>query len=102
MTDYVYLKNLIKERAKYDPNDDYLTEKYWNTMVEFLGKNEQNAIEFISECNEDEVPWVAEIFDDLSLKFQSRHFIDYIKSLQSKFPNLDIDVDIKSAEDMII
>lgn len=94
------VKQLIYERASLDPNDP-IVEKYWVKLTELLSVDEEATKQFLENCSSDEVYWISEIFEDIVYKFQSRKFICFLKELQHKFPDIDLTVDINSAEEMI-
>lgn len=91
------IKELIKEREMLHP-DDPRTEDYWNKLIKELIASEDDTIEFINNCTEHDIYWLSEIFEDISEIFQSQRFIEALKSVQVKYPNLDLETDIIFAE----
>ena len=97
MINKVRIKELIKEREMLHP-DDPRTEDYWNMLTKELITSEDDTIEFINNCDEHYIYWLSEIFEDISEVFQSEKFIEALKSVQTKYPNLDLESDIMFAE----
>ena len=61
----------------------------WNQLAELLSENEQETIEFLDSCNDENViNNISSVFDDISSNFQSEKFIECLKRLEIKFPNL--------------
>lgn len=71
---------------------------YWDPLIELLSKNEVDTIKFLGECSDEQIYWISEVFEDISDKFQSKGFVDFLKELQKAHPNVDIKQDIQSAE----
>ena len=82
MINKVRIKELIKERG-FLPQD---------------AEQRDDTIEFINNCDEHDIYWLSEIFEDISEVFQSEKFIEALKSVQTKYPNLDLESDIMFAE----
>ena len=66
--------------------------------IKELIASEDETIEFINNCNEHDIYWLSEIFEDISEIFQSQKFIEALKNVQAKYPNLDLETDIMFAE----
>lgn len=79
-------------------NDDVGIEKYWNKMTERLTQNEEDTIDYLNECNENDLYYISEIFEDISEILQSERFISCLRNLDKKFPELDMTNDIDIAE----
>lgn len=88
---------LVKELAELHP-DDPRNKEYWELLTKELSISEDETIEFLGDCNEYEVYWLSAIFEDVSLVFQSRRFIESLKAIQNKFPELNLEMDIMYAE----
>lgn len=97
MINEMKIKDLIKELEKLHPDDPRIKD-YWEQLTKEMSISEAEAIEFISNCNEHEVYWLSAIFEDVSLNLQSRRFIDVLKEIQKKYPQLDLQMDIMYAE----
>ncbi|MGG7143557.1 hypothetical protein ACQPVP_08830 [Clostridium nigeriense] len=71
---------------------------YWEPLIELLSKNEVDTIEFLRACSDEQLYWISEVFEDISNKFQSKEFVDFLKELQKDHPNADMELDIQAAE----
>ncbi|MGX7418019.1 hypothetical protein ACWOFR_04350 [Carnobacterium gallinarum] len=95
------MATILKKRKSLNINDDFGIEKCWNEMTKFLTQNEDEAIDYLNECNEDDLYYISEIFEDISEKLQSERFIACLRNLDKKFPELDMTKDIDIAESYI-
>lgn len=98
--DYERIRSLIHKRSGLHPNDPRIDE-YWVKIASILSIDERLTIDFMEQCSEEEIKWIAEVFDDISFNLQSITFIQFIKELRVKFPGLDLSVDIEFAEKML-
>lgn len=98
--DVSLIKELLKERSELELNNPKLYD-YWSVFTELLSKDIYQTIKFLDGCTEDEIYWLSEVFEDISYKVNSKAFIDCLKRLEKKFPNIDLADDIKSAEECI-
>lgn len=92
------MSDIIKRRMSLNNNDDYGIEKCWNLMTNILTKSEIETIDYLNQCGEIELYYISEIFDDISESLQSELFIDCLRKLEKKYPNLDLAKDIDIAE----
>ncbi|MBC1419278.1 hypothetical protein [Listeria fleischmannii] len=92
---------IFKKRKELNINDDFGIEKCWGEMTILLTQNEDETIDYLSECNEDDLYYISEIFEDISEQFQSKRFITCLRKLDKKFPELDMTKDIDIAESYI-
>ncbi|UED78739.1 hypothetical protein FH508_0014895 [Lysinibacillus sp. CD3-6] len=81
-------------------NDPAISECWDRLVIEFT--NEFDTIEFLNSCSEEEVYWISSVFDDLAYKFPSRKYLDCIKQLAKKYPEIDMAHDIELAESYIL
>lgn len=95
------MDTILKKRKGQNINDDFEIEKCWNKMTILLTQNEYETIDYLNECNEDELYYISEIFEDISEQFQSERFITCLRKLDKKFPNVDMTKDIDIAESYI-
>jgi len=79
-------------------NDDCGMEKYWNKMTELLSLNEDTTIKYLEDCDADNLYWISEVFEDISANLKSQKFIDCLRKLDKKFPELEMAHDIDIAE----
>ena len=59
------LKELIKERAQIDAQNDILTEGSQNNQYNILSLNLSDTIDFLNNCTSEELYWVSELFERL-------------------------------------
>ncbi|UBK38674.1 hypothetical protein KLF44_04475 [Clostridium perfringens] len=74
---------------------------FWNPLIKLLSKNLDDTITFLNECSDKEINYISEVFPDLSENFESKKFIDKLREIQNKRPDLDINEEIKAAEYVI-
>jgi len=91
---------LIEERSRLHP-DDPRTSEYWSKLTDELSKNKTDVIDFLNNCTDTQIYWLSEIFEDISAIFKSSVFIECLKALQRKYPELDLESDIEYAEKAI-
>ncbi|MDA9471325.1 hypothetical protein C240_1478 [Enterococcus sp. 5H] len=70
-------------------------------MTESLSQNESETTCYLADVNENDLYYISEIFEDISEKLQSEQFINCLKELDKKFPELDMTKDIDIAESYI-
>lgn len=98
--DVSHIKKLLKERSELELNNPKLYD-YWAAFTELLSRDIDQNIEFLDRCTEDEIYWLGEVFEDISYQVNSRAFIDCLKRLEKKYPDLDLANDIKTAEEFM-
>lgn len=92
---------ILEKRKSLNINDDFGIEKSWNEMTELLSQNEMETINYLEESTEKDLYYISEIFEDVSERFQSEQFINCLRKLDKKFPELDMTQDIDIAESYI-
>ncbi|MBC2283528.1 hypothetical protein [Listeria booriae] len=92
---------ILEKRKSLNINDDFGIEKSWNEMTELLSQNEMETINYLEESTEKDLYYISEIFEDVSEQFQSEQFINCLRKLDKKFPELDMTQDIDIAESYI-
>ncbi len=100
MIDENKLNKLVYERAKLEPNNPKV-EFYWDKISCLLSINEDETIEFLNKCDAKTIGWIGEVFDDISYKLQNIKFINCIKLLKEKYPEINLEWRIKCAIDML-
>lgn len=90
----VNLVNWKKDMKCINGMEDY----YWEPLTALLTKDEEDTINFLKECSDEQVYHISEVFDQISDKFQSKEFVDFLKELQKDHPDIDIKKDIQAAE----
>lgn len=91
------LKELIKERALVDAQNDILTEKSQKEEFNILSKNLSDTINFLNTCSKEEFYWISEIFDDLSEHFKSNELIECMERNAMR-TGIDCTTDIEYAK----
>lgn len=64
-------------------------------------KNEDNTIHYLENSCKDDIYWISEVFEDVSENLQSEFFIQCLRKLDNKFPELEMTSDIDIAKDYI-
>lgn len=94
------LKELLKERALIDAQNDVLTKNNWDTQLKILTKNLDETISFLNFCSKEELYWISELFEELSEYFKSQELI-YCMERNAKRTGVDCSLDIKYAKDAL-
>jgi hypothetical protein len=94
------IKQWIKERSNLHPNDPKIS-YYWNKIEKELTKDEKETIEFLKTCSSEELYYLSESFEEMSIAFQSKEFISVLKELSKKYPKADLDIDIEIAQRVV-
>lgn len=95
------INKAIENRVNTDDNYSEGIDKCWEELSDVLSEDEQVTIDFLENCTEEQLYWISEVFEEISMKLQSKKFIDCIKKLEKKFPQLDLAHDIEVAESYI-
>lgn len=96
------MKKIIEQRKKLHMNDDMGIQNCWDEITNILSENEEVTIKYLDSCEKDELYWVSEVFEDISENLQSKEFIECLRKLDLKFPELKMTNDIDLAEEYII
>ena len=91
------MSEIIKRRKSLHMNDSHGIYKCWEEMTELLSENEVNTINYLDICCADDLYFVSEIFEDISVKIQSNEFIKCLRRLDMKYPELEMTRDIDIA-----
>lgn len=100
MISYCDVEKIIKERIAMHQDDPRIIEK-WNELTQIFSQDEKDTIAYLNSCSIDNVKWISEIFEDISEQLQSDKFIDCIEQLNIKFPELDLELDIAYAKEVL-
>lgn len=95
------VKEILNQRLKINDENDYMIEKKREELIEALSKDEHSTIEVLKQLNEVELLYTSEVFEEIAYNLQSRKYIECLKQIQKKFPELDIMDAIKVAEEYI-
>ena len=86
MEKFMRLHTVINERRA-EPGAYYFPDPWWKKEVEAIVDDLDTAIEFIkNECSDEELYWLAEVFDDIMDKTRSIAFLD---CLQQRVQSVD-------------
>ncbi|AGX44477.1 hypothetical protein [Clostridium saccharobutylicum] len=98
---YEQIKEILSRREKLHSEDDNGIQKCWDELIELLSKDEDNTIECLNLCTNSEVDWLSEVFEDVAYNLQSRRYIECLKKLDIKYPELNLTRSITIAEDYL-
>ena len=58
-----------------------------NAEIELFARNLQETISFLeNDCTADQLSWISEVFEKISVKLQSWDFIDALRRCADKYP----------------
>lgn len=92
------MDKIIAERKKKHNEDDYGIQDCWNKMEDILSEDVHETITYLENCSEEDLYFISEIFEDVSVRLQSKEYIACLRRLDEKFPDLDMTKDIEVAE----
>ncbi|HGE5781594.1 MULTISPECIES: hypothetical protein [Bacillus] len=92
---------ILDKRKKLNLNDDYGIQKSWNEIIEVLSENAENTIKYFENCSKEDLYWISEVFEDIVEIVRSKEFINCLRKLDKKFPELEMTKDIDIAESYI-
>ena len=92
------MMKIIEERKLKHVEDDYGIQECWAKMINILSVDVQQTVAYLENCTQEEVYYVSEIFEDISERLQSKTFIECLRKLDEKFPELKMTKDIDLAE----
>ncbi|MCM2603441.1 hypothetical protein NDQ57_01820 [Rossellomorea marisflavi] len=95
------MKVILNQRKKLSLNDDYGIQKSWKEIIKVLSENEENTIRYLETCSNEELYWISEVFEDIAEIIQSKKLIDCLRTLDEKYPKLEMTNDIDLAESYI-
>lgn len=67
-------------------------------MIDILSVDIQQTVVYLENCTQEELYYISEIFEDISERLQSQTFIECLRNLDEKFPELKMTKDIDLAE----
>ena len=105
MEKFMRLHTLISERRT-EPGAYYFPDTWWKQEVDAIVDDLETAIEFIKrECSDEELYWLAEVFDDVMDKTRSIEFLDTLRQRVQSVENPEwkesIVEDIRTATEYI-
>ena len=92
---------IIEERKKKHIEDDYGIQECWEKIVDILSVDVQQTVMYLENCTQEELYYISETFEDISQRLQSQTFIECLRKLDEKFPDLEMTQDIDLAETCI-
>ncbi|RDU25279.1 hypothetical protein [Anaerosacchariphilus polymeriproducens] len=96
------LMDIIIEKRKLKHNeDDFGIQECWDEIVVNLSESCEETIKYLEECSEEYIYYISEVFEDISEQLQRQEFIECLRKLEKKFPNLNLKKDIDIAEEYI-
>ncbi|MBE5779296.1 MAG: hypothetical protein E7331_08185 [Clostridiales bacterium] len=86
MNSITKLKDALHLRMYGNP-DEYFEETVWNLEVDAICEDLTAAIDFVlSECTDEELYWLSEVFEDIADRTRSA---DFIKCLQKRVQRVE-------------
>lgn len=95
------MAKIIEERKKKHIEDDYGIQECWEKIIDILSADVQQTIVYLENCTQEELYYISELFEDISQRVQSPVFIECLRKLDEKFPELEMTQDIDLAESYI-
>ncbi len=94
---------ILAERQALHLNDDWGLEAVWEKEISLLTKNMEETIAYISsECTEEHLVWMSEVFEQIVQVTQSIAFLECLKERVKKVENIEyserIQMEIEFAE----
>lgn len=76
---FTLFHQVIHERMT-NPNANYYEIPWWEAEIKQFTANIQESIQFIeSECTDEELYWLGEVFEDIADRTRSSAFVDCLK-----------------------
>lgn len=93
------VKLIISDRSKLHDEDDYNIGICRERLIEVLSKVDEDTILILNQLEEKEILLVSEVFEEVAYNLQSNRYIECLKSISQKYPNLNIEDSIEVAEE---
>ena len=84
MVDAKKIQKIISERKKAHINDPDIEKKYWIPLLNALGEDEDDIIDYLESLEDDVASWFSEIYEEVIEKFPS----DEMKKVFHRINNL--------------
>ena len=81
------MDDIISERKSKNIEDDYGIQNCWNKMIDILSKDINETVAYLENFY-----FISEVFEDVSEQLQSKEYIECLRKLDDKFPNLDMTI----------
>lgn len=95
------MSNILEIRKSKHIEDDFGIQDCWNKMIWVLSQDLDLTISYLEECSEEDLNWISEVFEEISENLNSYQFIKCLRTLDKKYPKLNMTKDIDLAEDYI-
>lgn len=95
------MKQILGRRSVLHIEDDMGIQKCWDEIIALLSIDELSTIKYLSECTEEELYFISEVFEDILKQLQSKDLIKCLRELDEKHPQLEMTRDIDLAEEYI-
>lgn len=95
------IKDILKVRFSLNDEDDYSIEQCRENLIQKLSINIDETIFILNQLTDEEILLVSEVFEEISYNLQSKEYIDCLKVIQNKYPDLDLKDSIDVAEDFM-
>lgn len=92
------IKQIIEKRKNLHIEDDFGIQKCWEELTNVLSDNENKTISYLNCCEKEQIYWISEVFEDISENLKSTDFIECLRNLEKRFPELEMTKDIDLAE----
>lgn len=83
-------KVILRKRKKLHPNDSASIYKIWEDLVFLLSTDINATIYALEEMAGEEILYISEVFEDIYYKTWNHDYIDCLKRLDLKFPELNL------------
>lgn len=80
MVDIHKVRKVISKRIEIQPDDPKIY-SFWEELKDILTVSQYETIIFLNKCTADEIYWISEVFEDISLVFNSKEFINCLEEL---------------------
>ncbi|MCX8129032.1 MAG: hypothetical protein N3I35_02905 [Clostridia bacterium] len=99
---YNKVRKVLCEREKLHIENDFALEKCWEQLIEILSISEEETINCLEACHKYEILWISEVFEEVAYNLQSQKYIDCLKRLDKKYPELNITRSVEVAQSYIL
>ena len=96
----VDMKPFLDKREEIDFKDPKI-KKIRERVTDLLGDHDTGEMmEYLDELSKEEILWLSELFEDIAHRFQNEYFLEYLRQLQKKYPDIDISESLKKVEEV--
>lgn len=92
---------LIEKRKLKHKEDCFGIQDCWDKIILILSENEKETINYLYNCCKEELYYISEVFEDIAINLNSRDYINCLRELDKKYPDLEMTKDIDIAESYI-